>query len=82
MVYTVTARDAAGNVLGTTEESAAGSGTSSLFLDLRSIKNLAYGAFTFEIVGEMAVSDPDNLDSESLLGRVVVLQVAQLIPLR
>jgi serine protease AprX len=82
MVYSVTARDGAGHVLGTTEEAEAGHGTSSLFLDLRKIEDLKYGTFTFEVSGEMAVSDPDNLDSESLLGRVVVLQVAQLVPLR
>jgi len=29
------------------------------------------------VSGQRAVSDPDTLDSESLLGRVVVLQVAQ-----
>ena len=39
---------------------------------------VTYGAFTFEVRGELAVSDPDTLDSESLLGRMVTLQVAQL----
>jgi serine protease AprX len=76
MVYTVTVRDAAGKVLGTTTESASGAGTSSLLIDLRAAA-ATYGTFTFAVSGELAVSDPDTLDSESLLGRVVVLQVAQ-----
>lgn len=29
--------------------------------------------------GELAISDPDTVDSESLLGRMVTLQVAQLV---
>jgi hypothetical protein len=29
------------------------------------------------LAGELAVSDPKTFDSESLLGRVVVLQIAQ-----
>ena len=33
-----------------------------------------------EVTGELAVSDPDTVDSESLLGRIVTLQVAQLRP--
>ena len=54
-------------------------GRLSLFVDLRSPQNprVAYGAFTFEVVGNYAASDPDTLDSESLLGRMVTLQVAQ-----
>ena len=82
MLYDVIVRDAAGKELGVTAEATAGSGTSSLMLDLRKIQGLTRGFFEFEISGVMAVSDPDNIDSESLLGRVVVLQVAQLVPLR
>jgi serine protease AprX len=80
--YTVTVRDAAGQVLGTTTESLTeGAGTASAFIDLRSFHNpaVAYGAFTFEVRGEYAASDPDTLDSDSLLGRVVALQVAQVV---
>ncbi len=80
--YVVTVRDAAGQVLGTTTESiTAGAGTASAFIDLRSFANppVAYGAFTFEVSGEYAASDPDTLDSDSLLGRMVTLQVAQVI---
>jgi serine protease AprX len=80
MEYTVTVRDAAGQLLGVTTEAPAGAGTASLFIDLRTFRvpPVAYGAFTFEVSGELAVSDPDTLDSESLLGRMVTLQVAQL----
>jgi serine protease AprX len=80
--YTVTVRDAAGQLLGTTTESITqGAGTASAFIDLRTFQNpsVAYGAFTFEVSGEYAASDPDTLDSDSLLGRMVTLQVAQVI---
>lgn len=36
-----------------------------------------YGTFTVEVSGFLAASDPDTLDSESLLGRMITLQVAQ-----
>ena len=80
MEYQVTVRDAAGQLLGTTTEAAVGAGTASVLVDLRSFLSppVAYGAFTFEVVGQLAVSDPDTIDSESLLGRMVTLQVAQL----
>lgn len=79
MNYTVTVRDAAGQLLGTTTEAVAGAGTASVFIDLRSFQNppVTFGAFTFDVSGELAVSDPDTIDSESLLGRMVTLQVAQ-----
>ncbi|MGE0030801.1 MAG: S8 family serine peptidase [Steroidobacteraceae bacterium] len=80
MEYTVSVRDAAGQLLGVTTEAPTGAGTASLFLDLGSFRvpPVTYGAFTFEVSGEFAASDPDTLDSESLLGRMVTLQVAQL----
>lgn len=79
MNYTVTVRDASGQVVGTTTEAATGAGTASLFVALGSLASpVAFGAFTFEVNGVVAVSDPDTLDSESLLGRIVTLQVAQL----
>jgi len=77
MNYTVTVRDAADKLLGTTTESDFGAGTASLFVDLRTLGATA-GAYTFHVSGDLAASDPDTLDSESALGRVVVLQVAQL----
>ena len=77
--YTVTVRDASGAVLGTTTETMTqGAGTATLFVDLAAA-GAAYGTFSFEVSGELAVSDPDTFDSESLLGRMVTLQVAQLV---
>ena len=80
MEYTVTVRDAAGQLVGVTTEAATGAGTASFFVDLKAFRvpPIVYGAFTFEVSGELAVSDPDTLDSESLLGRMITLQVAQL----
>jgi serine protease AprX len=78
--YSVTVSDAAGKALGTTTESfTAGAGTATLQVDLKAAKATP-GAFTFAVSGDLAASDPDTLDSESALGRVVVLQVAQLQP--
>lgn len=81
--YEVTVYDAAGQNLGTTTDAplTAGSGTASLLVDLRSFANpsVTWGAFTFEVRGNYAASDPDTLDSDSLLGRMITLQVAQLI---
>jgi serine protease AprX len=79
MEYSVTVSDAAGKVLGTTTESTLGAGTGSLQVDLKAA-SATPGAFTFAVSGDLAASDPDTLDSESALGRVVVLQVAQLQP--
>jgi serine protease AprX len=76
MIWTVTAIDGTGQVLGTTTESSSGAGTASLLIDLRAAAAQS-GTYTFQVKGERALSDPDTLDSESLLGRVVVLQVAQ-----
>lgn len=78
--YTVTVRDAAGKVVGTTTEAplTAGSGTAKVLVDLA--KNRAKrGTFSFGVVGDYAVSDPDGLDSDSVLGRMVTVQVAQLV---
>jgi serine protease AprX len=75
--YSVTVSDATGKVLGTTTESTLGSGTASLQVDLKAA-GATPGAYTFAVSGDLAASDPDTLDSESALGRVVVLQVAQL----
>jgi serine protease AprX len=76
MSYVVTVIDGTGQVLGKTTESASGAGTASLLVDLKAA-NAHAGTYTFQVSGERTVSDPDTLDSESLLGRVVVLQVAQ-----
>ena len=76
--YTVTVTDPKGTVVGTSTESAtAGSGTSTALVDLRKLKSPA-GTYTFKVVGDYAASDPDTLDSDSALGRMVTLHVAQL----
>jgi len=77
--YVVTVKDASGRVLGTTTESLTeGAGTATVFIDLAKAGTVAYGSFSFEVSGQYAASDPDSLDSDSLLGRVVALDVAQL----
>jgi hypothetical protein len=68
--YTVTVRDAGDRLLGTTSETLTqGGGTARVLIDLTSFANppMTYGAFTFEVRGELAISDPDTLDGESLL---------------
>jgi serine protease AprX len=79
MQYTVTVRDAAGKVVGTTTEAPIlAAGTSSVLIDLRAVSPaVVYGTFTFDVSGDLAVSDPDTLDSASLLGDMVTLQIAQ-----
>ncbi len=73
--YTVTVRDPKGKVIGTTTESpTAGSGTATAFLSLR---RSGAGLYTLEVSGDYAASDPDTLDSDSVLGRMVTLHVAQ-----
>lgn len=42
------------------------------------ITGLKKGTYTIEVSGEYAVSDPDTIDSDSINGRVVFLQAAQL----
>ena len=77
MKYTATVTDAAGKVLGKTAETSGGAGTASILIDIAAV-GATPGTFTIGVTGDRAVSDPDTLDSESLLGRMVVLQVAQL----
>jgi serine protease AprX len=80
MEYTVTVKDASGRVLGTTVETyILGAGTAYLLLDLRTFSPPAVpGTLTFDVSGELAASDPDSLDSESALGRMITLTVVQL----
>jgi serine protease AprX len=80
MQYTVTVRDASGKVVGTTTEAPLlAAGTSSVLIDLRAVSPaVAYGTFTLDVSGDLAVSDPDTLDSDSALGRMVTLEVVQL----
>jgi serine protease AprX len=76
--YTVTVTNAQGKVVGTTTESlTAGSGTATAVIRLGKVKS-GPGVYAFAISGEYAASDPDTLDSDSILGRMVTLHVAQL----
>lgn len=79
--YDVTIHDASGRVIGTTTESLTeGAGTASAFINLAGASPpIVFGTFTFDVSGFYAASDPDTLDSDSALGRVVALQVAQLV---
>jgi serine protease AprX len=78
MEYTVTVHDATGREVGvTTEAYVLGAGTSSVLIDVGG-SGAVLGTWTFHVSGELAASDPDTLDSESLLGRMVTLTVVQL----
>jgi serine protease AprX len=76
--YTATVTGPKRRVVGTTTESAtAGSGTATALIDLAKQKAQP-GTFTVTVVGNYSASDPDTLDSDSVLGRMIVLHVAQL----
>ncbi len=63
-----------------TGEELGSAGTTSAFVDLSKVSpKVRYGTFTIETSGFLAVSDPDTLDSESLLGRMNTLQVSQVV---
>ena len=75
--YTVTVSDPGGKTVATSTESpTAGSGTATALVNLRKL-GLAPGTYTFAVTGDYAASDPDTIDSDSALGRVVLLHVAQ-----
>jgi serine protease AprX len=79
MFYDVTVKDASGRVIGTGTE-VGSAGTTTVFVELAKLSPaVKYGSFTIETSGFLAVSDPDTLDSDSLLGRMVTLQVAQVV---
>jgi serine protease AprX len=72
--YTVTVKDPSGAVTGTSTESiTSGHGTAYVLVNVKKA-----GTYTFEISGDYGASDPDTIDSDSILGRVVLLHVAQL----
>jgi len=74
MQYTVRVTDAAGAVVvETTEVSGLGSGSALVRLPAGTV-----GPLTVTITGDRAVSDPDTLDSDSVLNDTVTVQVAQL----
>ena len=69
-----TVRDSSGKVVGTTStDMFYGLGVANVL-----VKGVKPGRYTIDVVGEYAVSDPDTIDSDSVNGRVVFLQVAQL----
>ncbi|CAI9404970.1 S8 family serine peptidase [Nocardioides sp. T2.26MG-1] len=75
--YTVRVLDPDGKVVGTTTtDPVAGSGTA--LATVRPSGGLKAGTYTFEVTGDYAASDPDTVDSDSVLGRFVTLHVAQL----
>ena len=75
--YEVTVTDPQGMVVGTTTESfTQGSGTASALIDLAATGS-GPGDYTFTVSGTYAASDPDTIDSDSALGRMVTLHVAQ-----
>jgi serine protease AprX len=76
MEWEVEVFDATGISLGVTTEAPTGAGTASVLLDLKHAK---LGEFRLVARGILAVSDPDTFDSESLAGRLVALQVAQVV---
>ena len=81
MDYDVTVTDAAGKVVGTSSDDPTQStGLASAFIDLSKVSGgVTYGTFTIQVVGQTAASDPDTLDSDSALGRMVTLEVAQVV---
>ncbi|MGA8846281.1 MAG: S8 family serine peptidase [Nocardioides sp.] len=73
--FTGVVKDSAGNVVGATETDVFYStGVTSTL-----IKGVKAGRYTVEVAGEYAASDPDTIDSDSINGRVVFLQAAQLV---
>lgn len=72
--YSVTVTDAAGRVLvaGTTRVGIGAAGA------LVTVPADAVGPYTVTVSGDLAVSDPDTLDSDAVLNDTVTVQVAQL----
>jgi len=72
--FVATVTDASGKVVGTTTTDVAYATGIAHAL----VRNIEPGSYTIDVSGEYAVSDPDTLDSDSVNGRVVFLQAAQL----
>ncbi len=72
--FVATVKNSAGTVVGTTTTSV--DYTTGIAHVL--VTGVQPGDYTVDVSGEYAVSDPDTLDSDSVNGRVVFLQVAQL----
>ncbi|MEQ4522848.1 S8 family peptidase [Nocardioides kribbensis] len=72
--FTATVTDATGEVVATTTtDTSYATGIATAL-----VEGLPRGDYTVEVTGDYAVSDPDTVDSDSVNGRVVFLQVAQL----
>jgi serine protease AprX len=72
--FTAVVKDASGKTVGTTTtDMLYSTGIAHVLM-----KGLAPGAYTIEVTGDYAVSDPDTIDSDSVNGRVVFVQAAQL----
>ena len=72
--YSATVTDPRGRTLGTSTASLTQNhGTAKL-----GVRVTRPGTYTVKVTGDLAVSDPDTIDSDSINGRVVFLQVAQI----
>ena len=72
--YTATVRNAKGAVVGETRTSVG----YALGVASAMVRDLRPGRYTIEVTGDYSASDPDTIDSDSVNGRVVFLQAAQL----
>ncbi|HET7711699.1 MAG TPA: S8 family serine peptidase [Thermoanaerobaculia bacterium] len=79
--YILTVKDADGDVMGSTVLSGS-AGASWVMVDLKNSPpagvSVTFGTWSVTVEGTAAVSDPDTVDNESLLGRTVTLQTATL----
>jgi serine protease AprX len=75
-VYDLTVKDASGKVVGTATSPTFGYPT--VELDFTSGPAPAFGTWTVDVTGTLSVSDPDTLDSDSLLGDHVTLSAVAL----
>lgn len=76
--YTVTVKDAAGTVVGTASSGPVG-GLSTVTVDLDlAVLGLGAGDYVVEVAADLAASDPDTVDSDSVAGRMVTTHVVQL----
>lgn len=72
--FVATVTDASGRVVGTTTTNVSyATGVAHAL-----VRKIRPGRYTVNVSGEYAASDPDTLDSDSVNGRVVFLQAAQL----
>ena len=73
--YSVVVTDANGKVL-VAETAPTGMGTAAAFVV---VPSGTVGPYTVTVTGDQSASDPDTLDSDSVLGDTITLQVAQAI---